>query len=348
MSKTMHGNFFEDFFPGQKLTHAIPRTITEGDRALLTALYLNPFAISSSDAFARACGLPGSPLDPVAVFHIVFGKSVPDISRNAIANLGYAECRFLRLVYPGDTLRAVSEILGVRQNASGKTGVVYVRTTGLDQEDRPVLEYCRWVMVRKRAPGTDPPEPSVPTLADRVDPVELVVPAGLTTREYDPVLAGGPYLWGDYHPGEQLDHVDGVTVEEAEHQLATRLWQNNARVHFDRQLAEAGQFRQRIVYGGHVISLARMLSFNGLPNAQLVAAINGGTHAAPCFAGDTVHAWSEILEAAETPHPEFGALRVRTICCKNRPATDFPAREADGNVAEGVILDLDWWLLLPR
>ena len=104
MSKTNSGNFFEDFQLGQVIVHATPRTVTVGDVALYTALYGPRFAVQSSDAFAQAIGYPKSPVDDLLVFHIVFGKTVPDISLNAVANLGYADCRFLAPVYPGDTL----------------------------------------------------------------------------------------------------------------------------------------------------------------------------------------------------------------------------------------------------
>ena len=106
MSKTVAGNFFEDFSLGQKIVHATPRTLSDGDRALYTALYGSRFAVQSSDEFARAIGYPASPLDDLLVFNTVFGKTVPDISLNAIANLGYAECVFSTPVYAGDTLSA--------------------------------------------------------------------------------------------------------------------------------------------------------------------------------------------------------------------------------------------------
>ena len=118
MTKTRAGNFFEDYRIGQALIHAVPRTVTEGDRALYTALYPTRFALASSDEFARACGLPRSPLDDLAAFHVVFGKTVPDVSLNAVANLGYAEGRFLAPVYPGDTLTAVSEVIGLRETSN--------------------------------------------------------------------------------------------------------------------------------------------------------------------------------------------------------------------------------------
>ena len=345
MTKTDAGRFFEDYRIGEEILHATPRTMTEGDRALYTALYPGRFALTSSDEFARACGLPSSPIDELAAFHVVFGKTVPDISINAVANLGYAEGRFLRPVYPGDTLRTVSKVIGLRENSNGRTGVVWVRSEGLNQRGESVMSYCRWVMVRKRDPAAPAPEALVPDLAPAVIARNLAVPSGLDFSRYDWRLAGSRHLWEDYEVGEKIDHVDGVMLEEAEHMLATRLWQNTAKVHFD-TAARGGE--PRLVYGGHIISLARGLSFNGLGNAQMIAAINGGAHTAPCFAGDTVYAWSEVLAKGVTPMPSVGALRLRLVAVKNRPAAGFPHKAPDGKHAEGVVLDLDYWALIPR
>ena len=164
MSKSRDGNFFEDFELGQVIEHATPRTVTTGDVSLYTALYGSRFGVQSSDAFAQAIGYPRSPVDDVLVFHIVFGKTVPDVSLNAVANLGYAECRFLKPVYPGDTLSATSEVIGFRENSNKQSGVVYVRTTGRDQDGKPVLEFARWVMVRKRNENAPAPAEYVPQL----------------------------------------------------------------------------------------------------------------------------------------------------------------------------------------
>ena len=349
-TKTNPGNYFEDFKFGQVIKHATPRTLTEGDLALYMGLYGPRFAVQSSDAFARAIGYPRAPADDLLLFHVVFGKTVPDISLNAIANLGYAECRFLKPAYPGDTLSTVSEVIGLRENSNKETGTVYVRSTGRNQNGEIVLEYVRWVMVRKRDKAAATPEAVVPKLSDRVDPKLLgsnvpVMKAGA----YDTALAGSPHLWGDYQAGEKIDHVDGMTLEEAEHQIATRLYQNTAKVHFNQHTEAKGRFGKRIVYGGVVISLARALSFNGLGNAFHLAAINGGRHVAPCFAGDTVYAWSEVLEKAEIPgRSDIGALRVRMVAVKNASCEAHPFKKDGGDYADGVILDLDAWLVLPR
>ena len=269
---------------------------------------------------------------------------MPDVSLNAVANLGYAEGRFLEPVYPGDTLTATSEVIGLRETSAGKTGVVWVRSTGRNQHGREVIAFCRWVLVRKRDPAAPAPPPVAPELRPALAAADLAVPAGLDFTGYDFALAGEPHRWGDYAVGERIDHLDRTTVEEAEHMLATRLWQNTSRVHFDATLRPDGR---RLIYGGHVISLARALSFNGLANAQLVAGINAGAHVNPCFAGDTVSAWSEVLDKAETPAPGVGALRLRTVAVK-AGAPAFALRDAQGAYLPQVLLDLDYWVLCPR
>ncbi len=339
--KTNAGRFFEDYQIGQVIRHAVPRTLSGGERALYHALYPARGALYSSDEFARACGLPASPIDDLIVFHTVFGKTVPDISLNAVANLGYAEGRFLAPVWPGDTLASVSEVIGLKENSNGQSGVVWVRTTGVNQRGEPVLSYVRWVMVRKRDAAAPAPVAVVPALAASVAPADLVVPSGLRFDGYDFGLAGERWRLGDYAPGEVIGHVDGVTIEEAEHMLATRLWQNTAKVHFDATNRPDGR---RLIYGGHVISLARALSFNGLANAQMIVAINAGAHANPCFAGMTVRAWSEVLDTAETATPGVGAIRLRLVAT-TETGTDL--RGEDGKYRPGVLLDLDYWALMP-
>jgi 2-methylfumaryl-CoA hydratase len=348
-TKTSTGRFFEDFHVGETLRHATPRTLREGDASLYSALYGTRFAVQSAESFARAIGYPAAPLDDLLVFHVVFGKTVPDVSLNAVANLGYAACRFLRPVFPGDTLSARSEVIGLRENSNRQSGTLYVRSQGFNQRGEVVLDYVRWVMVRKRDVASPAPAPVVPDLPPALTPDEIggACPP-LTAAAYDGALAGSPSRWSDYAKGERIDHVDGVTVEEAEHQIATRLYQNTAKVHFNRFSEAQGRFGKRLIYGGHVMSLARALSFNGLANAFHIAAINGGRHVAPLFAGDTVFAWSEVLDAAALPGREdVGALRLRTIATKDHPCADFPARQGEGYEPH-VVLDLDYWVLLPR
>ena len=342
-SKTNPGRFFEDYRLGEVIAHAVPRTVSGGERALYHALYPARHALYSSDEFARACGLQASPVDDMITFHTVFGKSVPDISLNAVANLGYAEGRFHQPVWPGDTLSARSEVIGLKQNSNGKTGVVYVRTEGRNQHGSVVLDYVRWVMVRKNDLDAPAPETVVPKLSAVVDPATLILPEGLDFRHYDMTLAGERHRLGDYAVGEVIDHVDGVTIEEAEHMMATRLWQNTSKTHFD---VTPRADRRRLIYGGHVMSMARALSFNGLANAQMIVAINGGSHANPCFAGDTLRAWSEVLDTAPTAAPGVGAIRLRLVAV-NEDRRVGELKDAEGKYPPHVLLDLDHWALMP-
>ena len=342
-SKTNRGRFFEDFRIDETIAHATPRTVGEGERALYIALTGSRFALPGSDEFARRLGLPAAPLDDMLVFNLIFGRSVPDVSLNAIANLGYADGRFGAAVYPGDTLSAHSRVIGLKENSNRETGVVYLRTTGLNQRGETILDYVRWVMVRKRERAAPSPDPLVPKLPDVVASDALTLPAGLDLSGFDAGLAGSPFFWDDYAVGERIDHVEGMTIEESYHMTATRLYQNSARVHFNQHAEKDGRFARRIVYGGHVISLARALSFNGLASAFRIAAINGGRHLNPCFAGDTVYAWSQVMEKHDLPgRDKVGALRLRTYAAKDHPCGDFPTGGAD------VLLEFDYLAILPR
>jgi 2-methylfumaryl-CoA hydratase len=346
MGKTNPGHYFEDFRLGRVMRHATPRTITEGDVALYTAFTGSRFAITSSDEIARAAGLSRSPIDPLLVFHMVFGKSVPDISLNAVANLGYADGRFGVPVYPGDTVSATSEVIGLKENSNRKTGVVYVRTVGINQRGEPVLTYVRWVMVRKRDEAATIEAEQVPSVPAYVTSQGLSLPMGLELFGYDFALGGSAHAFDDYEIGEKIDHVDGMAIEEAEHQMATRLYQNTAKVHFNAFERTKDPSGKRLVYGGVVISTARALAFNGLENAGLMLAINGGRHVAPFFAGGTVFAWSEVLDKADLGGA--GALRLRLVATKDRPCADFPDKDAEGRYPPEVVLDFDYWAAIPK
>ncbi|MEZ5769106.1 MAG: hypothetical protein R3D80_16630, partial [Paracoccaceae bacterium] len=74
--------------------------------------------------------------------------------------------------------------------------------------------------------------------------------------------------------------------------------------------------------------------------------LNAGAHANPCFAGETVRAWSEVLDKAETAHPGVGAIRLRLVATKHG-APAFALKGDDGKYLPEVLLDLDYWALMP-
>jgi 2-methylfumaryl-CoA hydratase len=353
MSKQYPGNFFEDFRLDQVLVHGTPRTISEGDMSLYIALTGSRYPLHCARPFAQSLGFDRETVDDLLAFHIAFGKTVADVSFNAVANLGYADVRFLKPIYPGDTLRSESRVIGLKENSNGKNGNVYVRSTTYNQSGDPVLTWARWVMVHKRNLDAPAPEAVIPELPKHVAVADLPLPDQLDASRYDTAITGSPYLWDDYQPGERIDHLNGMTVDESDHTLATKLYQNNARLHFEEHMMKPSRFGQRLMYGGHIISLCRALSFNGLANAIGIAAINSGAHSNPSFAGDTFYAYSDILESWELPgRSDIGALRVRTLGIRNMESEQIttPKVEVEGKQRyhDQVVLDLDYTVLMPR
>ena len=344
------GNFFEDFRLGQRIAHPTPRTITDGDCALYIGLTGARQVLPSAAPVAQALGYRDRPIDDLLLFNVAFGKTVPDLSLNAVANLGYADARFLAPCYPGDTIRAESEVIGLRENSNRRSGIVYVRSNAFNQAGDLVLTWARWVMVHKRSADAPAPEPVVPALPQFVPPERLPVPVFLKPAALDPKLTGSVAAWEDFEVGERIDHPSGMTLDETDHTLATRLYQNNARVHFDEFAMKRSAFGRRLVYGGHVISVCRALAYDGLENAFAIAAINAGSHTNPTFAGDTLYAVTEVRDKWPLPaRPDLGALRLRLVGLKNLAPAELRARpEPDGKLDPNVVLDLDYAVLMPR
>ena len=362
-SKVSMGNFFEDFSLGQVIQHATPRTIGEGEVALYIALTGARQVLHSSEPLAQSLGYKSRPVDDLLAFHIAFGKTVPDISVNAVANLGYADVRFLHPVYIGDTLTTSSTVIGLKQNSNGKSGVVYVRSVAINQLHQPVLSWVRWVMVHKNNSDAPAPETTVPDLPAFVPAEQLSVPTLLDLRKFDTSFTGGQHLWDDYSVGERINHPAGMVINDSDHSIATRLYQNNARLHFENlynkdltvNVVDAAQSQagRRLVYGGVIISLCRALSYHGLENALTIVAINAGTHCNPSFGGDTIYTWTEVLDKWEIAgRADLAALRLRMVAVKNVTADSLASRyiETDGKKTyhPNVVLDLDYTVLMPK
>jgi 2-methylfumaryl-CoA hydratase len=342
------GNFFEDFELGQRIRHATPRTVSDGEAAVYTALTGSREAAPSATTTARLCGLPARSVDDWLVFNIAFGRTVPDISLNALANLGYAEVRFLRPVFAGATLRCESLIIGMREVSDGSAGIVYVRSTCLDENDRPVLSWIRWVMVRKRAVARWSGAAVSPELL-AVVPAELIETAVLfaTAEALDDwcEATASSKVWDDYEIGDRIEHPGGMTIEDADHMAAARLYQNNARVHFVAATTTDRKTCRRLVYGGHVISVCYALSYTGLENRVHVAAVNSGRHTAPVFAGDVLYAVSQVVDRLAIPNrSDVGLLRLRLIGLKNVAAEEIDV-ELPGH---RIVLELDHSVVMPR
>ena len=344
MKKNFKSRYFEDYKMNEEINHSVPRTITDGDVAIYLSTTGSRFPLNYSAEFSKTLGLKKIPIDDILLFHMVFGRTVPDLSLNAIANLGYAGVKFHKPVFVGDTLDASSKIIGLKENSNGKTGTVYVESIGKNQNDEIVLTYYRWLMMRKRNEGMIKSfQNTIPDLPDKVKTIDFNLIENFDIDKWSSSVSGSNFYFNDYAEEEEIHHLDGQTIEEAEHQIATRLYQNNARVHFNQHIEKSGRFGKRIIYGGYIISLARAISCNGLANTFKLAAIHSGKHSAPTFAGDTIYAWSKILEK-EIIHKNVGAMMIRTLASKNDSKMNFPDKK---NLTDNIVLDLEYSVLIP-
>ena len=344
MKKNFKSRYFEDYKLNEEINHSVPRTITDGDVAIYLSATGSRFPLNYSAEFSKTLGLKKIPIDDILLFHMVFGRTVPDLSLNAIANLGYAGVKFHKPAFVGDSLNASSKIIGLKENSNGKTGTVYVESVGKNQNDEIVLTYYRWLMMRKRNEGMIKSfQNTIPDLPDKVKTKDFNLIENFDIDKWSSSVSGSNFYFNDYAEEEEIHHLDGQTIEEAEHQIATRLYQNNARVHFNQHIEKSGRFGKRIIYGGYVISLARAISCNGLANTFKLAAIHSGKHSAPTFAGDTIYAWSKILEK-EIIHKNIGAMMIRTLASKNDSKMNFPDKK---NLTDNIVLDLEYSVLIP-
>jgi len=334
-------NFFEDFHVGQVFDCPTPRVLSDADRVA--------YIQHTGDRTPRFCNAQGL-VHPLIVFHTVLGQTVRQISLNAKANLGYAEMRWRTPVHVGDEIHTTARIVGLKENSNRETGIVYVKTAGLNQQGEIVLEFFRWVMVKKYREDATPylHEPIVPALAPSVAADQLVVHP---PDPFDAHVTGGRFFFEDYSIGERIFHLDGMTVNASDHMSFARLYQNSAMVHFDALLTNG----RPLVYGGFPLSIGYAQTFNGIENRIGIAAVNAGTHANPVFQGDVLFTFTDVLEKAEIS-PALAALRLRMIVVKNvepSAAEPFDIKKKDTNTLkeqynERVVLDLDYWELIAR
>jgi 2-methylfumaryl-CoA hydratase len=330
-SKTKSGNYFEDFRVGQEIVHATPRTVTEGDVALYTALFGPRFAVTSSAQFASTLGLDRAPIDSLLAFHIVFGKRcLTSPCRVASYASGRWSARLSRRTFrqrQRDWAQAeqgwqercrLRRSIGVNARNGGR-----LHPLGDGAQERPEHARAATLVPSARAVGVG----------------ELVVPYHLGA--YDTARSGSPHLWEDTR-SERIDHVDGMTIEEAEHMMAACIRTRRGCISISTE--KDGRFGRRIIYGGHIINLARSLSFNGLANALNVASINAPSPIRPspairCTPGQ------DPRQMALPGRADIGALRVpRSPQDRSCPTSYRTPKPNDPSI----VLDFDYTVLMRQ
>ena len=148
----MSDRYLEDFDVGAVFEHWPGRTISEADNTWFTLLTMNQHPVHFDVEFAGGTEFGKLLVNSCLTLSMITGMSVADVSRAAIANLGWENVRLPAPVFVGDTLRARSEVLAVRASASRPNqGVVTVRTTGTKQTGDVVIEFERSMLIPRRA-----------------------------------------------------------------------------------------------------------------------------------------------------------------------------------------------------
>jgi acyl dehydratase len=155
--------YFEDFAVGDVYEHKLGKTVTTADNMWFTLLTMNTNPIHVDHHYSAQTEFGRPLVNSCFTLALVTGISVPDVSENAIANLGWEAVKLPNPVFEGDTIYARSEVLEARASRSRPgAGIVRVRTTGYNQAGTTVIEFDRAVMVYRRDAAPVRPRPAAP------------------------------------------------------------------------------------------------------------------------------------------------------------------------------------------
>ncbi len=322
-----YGRSLDDFQEGDVYLHPRGLTVDRGLATLFAGTFHEANPLHLNEPFARALGHPTCPVPWQLVFNVVLSLGVQNDSEKAIANLGYYDAHFLRPVYPGDTLRALTRILEKRDRGEGKPGVVTFRTVGIDQHDRPVLQYDRKILVARAkrsaadggvaAGGATAPRGAPQAWFPEVSEPALELPAPAADAPCN--LTGSATWLEEFRVGDVIVHANGRTVGD-EHRAWSISLGNTHPLHFDRLYTTSlsgAMSGEPIVYGGLVFAwLHGLASRDATENALAELGFTEGFHTQPVFAGDTLGALSRVLAI------EAGVVTFQLIGVKNLRAAE--------------------------
>jgi len=160
VKKGWKGRFFEDFEVGDVYHHPLGRTILDTDNTWFTLLTQNTAPLHFDYHYASQTEFKKPLVNSCFTLALVTGQSVPDVSQNVFANLGWDEVRLPNPVFVGDTIYSKTEVIEKRESKSRRNvGIVKVRTTGFNQRGEVVITFTRVLLVYKRGHGPKIPRP---------------------------------------------------------------------------------------------------------------------------------------------------------------------------------------------
>ena len=150
----MAGRFFDEWSIGDTLSHDIRRTVTETDNLLFTTMTHNPQPLHLDIEAAKASEFGQILVNGTFTFSLMVGLSVGDTTLGTlVANLGYDKLVMPKPVFLGDTLRATSEVIGLRESQSRpNAGIVIFLHRCLNQRDEIVCQCERSALIKRKGP----------------------------------------------------------------------------------------------------------------------------------------------------------------------------------------------------
>ncbi|MCG8314756.1 MAG: MaoC family dehydratase [Pseudomonadales bacterium] len=315
-----YGRYLEEYVPGQVFVHPRGYTFTSAGIDLFSRTYFQCNPLYLDLEYAKSHGFPSVPASPQMIFNVILSLGVQNDSEKVIANLGYYNAQFLEPVFAGDTLRAMTKVIDRKERGTDKPGIVTIRTLGLNQHDKVVLQYERKLMVAyqgDRLPTTPLAEgqtPEFPWQEDAGVNFPETLPSSL--RHAPKNVTGWNTYAEDFNVGDVIVHSNGRTISD-EHFNLTYQVGNTHPLHFDSVFSESlsGPMSGKpIVYGGLVFSWLEGLASRDLSeNAIWELGFTEGYHTQPAIAGDTVAAMSRILAVEDAPGDFQDTASVVTI-----------------------------------
>lgn len=318
-----YGRYLQDFNEGDVFIHPRAFTVDRSFAQEFSTVFHETNPLFLSVPYAQAHGFSDMLVHPMQVFNIILSLGVQNNSEKAVANLGYYDVQFLKPVYPGDTLRAKSQVLNRRERGEGKPGIAHVRTTGTNQKGEIVLQYERKIMVPP-AKGEHTAKKSTGSFESADNP-KIQIP-DLPSLSSDIIEQTGPDTYfEDFQPGHTFGHKNMRTITD-EHIPWTYRMGNTHPLHYDKIYSTglSGKMSgEPIVYGGLVFAwLIGLASRDTTENMLWDLGYTEGYHTQPAVSGDTVGSITRILSAEEGPVPGTGIIHSQFIGVKNMKTTE--------------------------
>jgi acyl dehydratase len=150
----MAGKFFDEWFVGEIISHEISRTVTETDNLLFSTMTHNPQPLHIDAEAAKKSEFGQILVNGTFTFALMIGLSVGDTTLGTlVANLGYDKLVMPSPVFIGDTMRATSEVVELKESKSRpNAGIITFQHELINQRDQVVCSCLRSALIEKRSP----------------------------------------------------------------------------------------------------------------------------------------------------------------------------------------------------